>query len=155
MRLSVIGDSTARRLVDQHNFQGYARLQRMLLSYWDVDSDTMEDIIDHLRAPPDIISVGLERDRGCKLPCSEPFLLSVLPIRWLTAVMSPEGMDIVFSRWEEYVQQDPSGRLVSLEEALDNAFTINTEPGDAIWSEMDIQLRRKNNYIHSARLYHT
>ncbi|KAK7024539.1 hypothetical protein VNI00_016214 [Paramarasmius palmivorus] len=132
MRLSILSEPTARRLVGQHNFRPYYHLQRLLLSFWDVREDTTERIIDHLRVPANIVSVGVENDR---------------------VVMSPEGLDILFDRWESYLQTSLTRRPIALEDVLDNAFTVSScEGGDAIWLQMDVQLQRKNRLLQGRAL---
>ncbi|KAK7022004.1 hypothetical protein VNI00_017106 [Paramarasmius palmivorus] len=144
MRLSVISDATAGRTVDRHDFRQYTNLRYLLLSYWDVQDDTMNQIMNHLRVPNNIVCVGLEQDQGNRLPCTENRLQAWLSVHWLTMVMSPEGLDLVSLQWRCYFDQELFRHAETTEELLDDMFTINTCDGDDIWQAMESQVLRKN-----------
>ncbi|KAK7024525.1 hypothetical protein VNI00_016200 [Paramarasmius palmivorus] len=151
MRITIIGQQMAARALSKLAYDDYHALQELLVSFWDVSDDLVSNFINHLRVNKSTLYVGLENDRGTRLPCKPSDLQYCLSRPWLTLIMTAEGLDRFKSQWHIHTQNPTYKHLNWMGNALDNLFTLNDTEGDEIWHTMRRQIEEKRQTIVNRR----
>ncbi|EEB89339.1 hypothetical protein MPER_12573 [Moniliophthora perniciosa FA553] len=148
MRLAVLDSCRTPEIISNQNYRHMTKLTHLMLSFWNVPADLVLNATHSISVPPSVRVVGVELDRGFRLPGNITSFQSTVGRAWLSLMMSPEGIDSLYNEWYSHVTVGLYTEEKWLEKALDKMLTIiNAEGIDDMWESLISQNDQKIRFI--------